>query len=319
MTRPGPGAVMAPLDYRRLVPLAMLEPPAVSVLPGAVSHLQIPYAEALGWRPLRLDLHLPAAASARRHPVVVYVHGGSFLTGMPGMGPWAGLPGHGIAVASVAYRLSGEACFPAPVEDVRAALAWVGAQGERYGLDGERVAVWGSSAGGYLAAMAAVTGATNLSTPPRLLGVSPSETESRPAAVVTHYAVTAPELLREDAYQNSEAEIRGLEAIMGGFFDDSAKLLTAVADHLGEASAMPSFLLMHGDADRRVGLGQSRRLHDALTAAGASSELVVVPGGDHGSPHFTSEPVVARVEDFLWQSWGRSSTDRETTEKVETP
>ncbi|MFI5613718.1 alpha/beta hydrolase [Amycolatopsis sp. NPDC051903] len=282
--------LMPPLDYDRLVPPGFLRPPAVSVLPGAVSYLQVPFAEYHGWRPLRLDLHLPATGAAP-HPVVVYAHGGSFLTGLPSMGPWTTLPSRGIAVASVGYRLSGEAKFPAPVEDVRAAVAWVSAHAA---LDRDRIALWGSSAGGYLAALAAVT--ESLAPAPRLLGSRGGLARVR--AVVAHYPVTTPETLRAD----TPAETFALEQLLAEFFAGT-DLPTAVAEHLGDPATAPPFLFVHGDADRRVGAGQSRRLHERLTAAGVPSRFVLVPGGDHGSPHFESAERVGEVERFLRQSW----------------
>ena len=298
MTQTHPDDLMPHLDYSTLVPGSLLEPPAVEVLPGAVSHLQVRYADVLGWRPLRLDLHVPSTPGEGLCPVVVYVHGGSFLGGLPTMGPWTTLPRRGIAVASVSYRLSGEVAFPEPVEDVRAALRWLGEHARDYGIDPDKLALWGSSAGGYLAAMVGVTGSRPLGRP-----VGPVDGGVHVSAVITHYAVTAPERLREDAYRNSDEEIAALEVVMQNFFDGTSPVPTAVTDHLSDQSQVPPFLLMHGDADRRVGLGQSRRLHAALEAHGADSELVVVPGAEHGSPAFEADEIVDRVHDFLRRVW----------------
>jgi len=188
--------------------------------------------------------------------------------------------------------------FPEHVEDVRAALHWVGEHASHYGIDPGRIALWGSSAGGYLAAMVAVSGSRPLGRP-----VGSRDGDVKVSAVVTHHAVTAPDRLREDAYRNSDEEIAALEDIMRNFFDGSSPVPTTVADHLSERVPLPPFLLMHGDADRRVGLGQSQRLHAALEASGVSSELVVVPGADHGSPAFEAAETVDRVHDFLRRVW----------------
>lgn len=298
MTQTHPDDLMPHLDYPTLVPGSLLEPPPVEVLPGAVSHLQVRYADVLGWRPLRLDLHVPATPVEGICPVVVYVHGGSFLGGLPTMGPWTTLPRRGISVASVSYRLSGEVAFPEPVEDVRAALHWLGEHAAAYGLDAGKVALWGSSAGAYLAALVAVSGSRPLGRP-----VGSVDGDVPVSAVITHYAVTAPDLLREDAFRNSDEEIAALEDVMRNFFDGTSSVPTAVADHLSGQSHVPPFLLMHGDADRRVGLGQSRRLHAALQAHGVPSELVVIPGADHGSPAFEAVETVDRVHDFLRRVW----------------
>ena len=123
---------------------------------------EVPYASPPGFRPLLLDLYLPAR---RPCPAVVWVHGGAFLMGsrslLPGMLERAELfrrlPAEGIAVASIDYRLSGEASFPAQLHDVKAAIRWLRARGSEAGIDPDRLAVWGESAGGHLAAMATVT------------------------------------------------------------------------------------------------------------------------------------------------------------------
>ena len=134
-----PSELITAMDYTALAPASLAEPRTVRALPGTRSYLNLAYATVIGWRPLRLDLHVPDGGPGP-HPVVVYAHGGSFLGGIPAIGPWHSLPGRGIAVASVAYRLAGEARFPDPIEDIRAAIRWVRASADRFGLDRNRVA-----------------------------------------------------------------------------------------------------------------------------------------------------------------------------------
>src|SRR6201999_141620 len=81
-----PSELLPPQDYAAMAPRALTEPHAVAALPGALSHLNLAYATMIGWRPLRLDLHVPAG-SPGPHPVVVYAHGGSFVGGIPALGP----------------------------------------------------------------------------------------------------------------------------------------------------------------------------------------------------------------------------------------
>ena len=117
-----PEELMTALDYSRWVPPGLMMPPPAHVLDGIVSLIQVPFAEVIGWRPVRLDVHVPAGGVGPV-PAVVYVHGGSFLVGTSGMGPWPALARRGVGVVSVSYRLAGEAPFPEAVEDVRAAVA----------------------------------------------------------------------------------------------------------------------------------------------------------------------------------------------------
>src|ERR1700730_6033502 len=122
------------------------------------------YGEGPGERPLQVDPYL--AGGAGPWPVIVHVHGGGWRRGsrrvpLPrlGAGFYDGLAAQGFAVAAIDYRLSGEARFPAGLEDVRDAIGWVREHAAEYGMDAGRVFAWGDSAGGLLALMAALTGA----------------------------------------------------------------------------------------------------------------------------------------------------------------
>lgn len=289
--------LMPPFPYEDVAPTGLLCPPSVSVVPGASSHLGLIYAQVLGWRPLRLDLHLPDGA-VTPFPAVIYVHGGSFMGGIPAMGPWTSLPQHGIAVVSISYRLAGEACFPEPVEDVRAAIRWVRDHADEWGIDERRLALWGSSAGALLSGMAAVSDDSPLG---RRVGTS--RESSRVSAAISHYGVSDLRTLAEDALPGTQDATAELSEIMARFIGPSS-LVPAVAGHLTPSSStVPPFLLMHGDADQRVGPGQSERLHEALIAAGASSTIVRLPGADHGGAEFFTEQVVSRCVEFLHQAW----------------
>jgi len=304
--RPHPDDLMPPLDLEAVVDPRLVEIPPVEVLPGTRSHFRLRYAVVQGWRPLELDLHLPLEADVGTgpHPVVVYVHGGSFLAGVPAMGPWTSLPAHGVAVASVSYRLSGEAPFPAAVEDVRAALTWVAGNAGRFGLDLDRLALWGSSAGGYLAALVALTHGRPLGR----VSDRAAQPSPRVGAVVAHYPVSSPADLRGDATLSSPAEDDALATVMAQFFDGSAGAVpTSLVDHISTPppgdDALPPFLVLHGDADRRVDLQQSRRLVAALRDRAVPAHLEVVPGADHGADVFASAPLVRQALDFLEASW----------------
>ncbi|GAJ13590.1 unnamed protein product, partial [marine sediment metagenome] len=124
---------------------------------GAKVQRDIVYAR-VGDRKLLLDLYLPPKSSAPL-PVIVWVHGGGWRGGSKGSGGRA-LPmlDRGFAVVDVGYRLSGEAVFPAQVEDCKAAVRWVRANAAKYGLDPDSIGAWGSSAGGHLVAFLGTAG-----------------------------------------------------------------------------------------------------------------------------------------------------------------
>ena len=231
----------------------------------------IRYGEVPGYRPLELDLYLMESDGLL--PVIVYVHGGGWRRGsrrepLPVLGAdfYDTLAAQGFAVAAVDYRLSGEARFPAPLEDVAAAVGWVRDNATRYGLDAGRVFLWGDSAGGHLALLAALTG-------------------SKVQAVVAWFPVTDLAGMPSDvadAGGSPDAGPDSREAQLLGAPARSLPDLARQASPLTYASAgAPPILLMHGDADDMVPAAQSARLADALRAAGATVELDLVPGATH--------------------------------------
>lgn len=261
------------------------------------------YAQVSGFRPLLLDLEVPVAPSPVA--VVVYLHGGGFAGGTHktsgdalGAKVRAELVGRGIAVAAVGYRLSGEARFPAQVHDVKAAVRWLREHAGPLGLDPRRIGAWGGSAGGYLAAMLAVTDGH-----PDLDGrVGSVDQSGAVAAAVSWYGLanlaTQPPLGppgsgNTDPGASPEAKLLGapLETI-----PELAAFASPVT-HVSPRSA--PLLLVHGDRDRGVPLAQSSELAAAYRRAGAPVELSVVAGGDHGFPGLDLTPLLGTSVDFL--------------------
>ena len=128
---------------------------ALAALP-ALAQRDLVYARA-GAKDLLLDLYLPEGAP-RPLPLVVWIHGGGWRNGAKEQTPARRLVERGYAVASINYRLSGEAIFPAQIHDCKAAVRWLRANAAKYGLDAGRVAAWGSSAGGHLVALLGTSG-----------------------------------------------------------------------------------------------------------------------------------------------------------------
>lgn len=279
------------------------------IVPGARSRLNLVYARPPGWRPLVGDLHLPEAApvSGTGHPVVVYVHGGSFLVGDKAMepAPWAALPSRGIAVFTIDYRLAGEVSHPEPIEDVRAAVQWVRARADAFELDPRRVAGWGSSAGGYLVGRVAFADGEPVGRP---VGNNVQVSAELDCAVL-HYPATDFSTALDDLLDPADRDLAATDDVISRYLgvrmaerpdDLKSSSLRACAT---SATRRPPLLLQHGDADHRSGVAQSSRLHETLQGLGAVSELDVIDGEDHATPAFASPRVVDRVVDFLLRSW----------------
>ncbi|WP_156760214.1 alpha/beta hydrolase [Microbacterium karelineae] len=224
----------------------------------------IPYAQVEGFRPLSLDLHLPDVADPA---IVVFLHGGGWRRGSramfyPGVSEedsFGRIVAAGFAVASVDYRLSGEAIFPAQADDVAAALAWIRSIGaEEHGLDASRIVVWGESAGGHLAAMAAVT-------------------DPEIAGAVCWYAPT--DLLAFP--QGDEPETTREALLIGGSVASRPDVARRASPRHHLHAGIPPFHLAHGEDDSFVPAAQSTTFAEAVRAAGGEAELTLVPGADH--------------------------------------
>ena len=125
----------------------------IASVAAAETQTDIEY-ERVGDLSLKLDLHTPQAANP---PLIVYVHGGAWRGGSKSDVPIAKLIEHGFAIASVDYRLSTQAPFPAQIQDIKAAIRFLRAKAELFHLSTSRIAIIGSSAGGHLAALVGVT------------------------------------------------------------------------------------------------------------------------------------------------------------------
>lgn len=242
-------------------------------------------------RPLELDLYRPQKFKGRL-PVVVWVHGGGWKNGSKNRCPAAFLAQHGFAVASINYRLSHHAQWPAQINDCRSAVRWLRQNANQYRLDGKSIGVWGSSAGGHLVAILGTIDAP-----------AGEETSSRVQAVCDWFGPT--DLLTMP--YNNVSKQRTIEQVRNS---NGAKLLGAtvrdVPEKAKDASAFfhvtpddPPFLVMHGDKDPGVPIVQSDRFVAALKKAKVDVTYHVVQGAGHGGKLFQTEDVAQRVIDFF--------------------
>jgi acetyl esterase/lipase len=271
---------------------------------GATSHRGITFAEVPGFRPLLMDVHVPAGA-AGPVPCVVWVHGGGWENGDRRFTPDHWPPGllfeslltAGLAVATVDYRHSGEAHFPGALHDVKAAVRFLRTHAPVLGIDPDRLGISGESAGGHLAAMMALTGDQ-----PAFegdVGAPGPSTGLRAAAIL--YGVTDFSAERAGGPVPSEQPLAGPEARFLGAAPEEVPDLAVAASPVSHAtSSAPPMLLISGDCDAIVPLDQSRRLRDALVAAGARDVVLeVVPGADHCFVGVDPAPPLRAVVAFL--------------------
>jgi acetyl esterase/lipase len=248
--------------------------------------------------PLLGDLYLPAGPGP--HPVLVAIHGGGWQNGTKDGCPPArqGFLQRGYAVASLEYRLSGDAIFPAQIEDCKAGVRWLRAHAKEYGLNPERFGVWGSSAGGHLVALLGTSGDEKGFDVGANLGVS-----SRVQAVCDYYGPS--DLTQMDSHAVAGARLKHDDALspearlLGGpVQENKAKAAAANPITYVSTNALPPFLLVHGDKDPVVPFHQSELLFDALKKAGAQVHLHRVKGAGHGQGIGGPE-IDARVDGFF--------------------
>jgi acetyl esterase/lipase len=263
---------------------------------GVVGFPDLVYAVIPGFRPLHLDLYRPAAGpgTTTTHPFVVYVHGGGWQSGHTrqsgAFSSWpdvlASLAARGYVVASVEYRLSAEARFPAAEQDVKAAIRWLRTHASTYGIDKSRGLIWGASAGGQLAALAATScGVAELE--PEAADPSAGVVESDCVqAAVTWYGIFDFSTLAAQRDPNStvipgranSADTRYLGCKISSCAPGVVSAASPVT-YIGHDD--PPMLLVHGSADKTVPVKQSQEMYDKLRAAGAPVQLFLIPGVDH--------------------------------------
>jgi acetyl esterase/lipase len=277
------------------------------------------FARRPGYRDLTLDLLRPLGDALP--PVVVWIHGGSYISGTHRALPDPLRPsrlderlvGAGFAVARVSYRFSAEARFPAQLLDVRAAIRWLRRHAVALRLDGSKIGVWGESAGGHLAALACLA-PDGLFLDADVDGDVTADVTADVQAGVIWYAPSDFLTLQEQNRADSQIDHNAADA-PGGLLLGAP--ITTVRDDARAASSVtyahpgaPAMLLAHGRIDGVVPVGQSEELHEALLARGADSSLTIVEGADHCFIGADLDPLVAQAVAFFRQKLRSNAESR---------
>jgi acetyl esterase/lipase len=290
----------------------------VSFPSGVVGMPDRTYATIAGYRPLKLDLLLPPArfAKAGPRPVIVYIHGGGWMGGGPrrsgAFSDWprvlASVAAQGYVVASVSYRFSSEAPFPAAQKDVKAAIRWLRANAADYNIDKARFVTFGASAGGQLAALTAVSCGVKALEPDARVVPNARTVELAPSAAVDADAQSdcvQGAVIWYGAFDFSTMPDSPVQrAYLGcGPAACSAEAMKAASPVTYIDERDPPMLLMHGDEDSQVPVGQSKSFDAALKAKNVSSTLVLIPQVEHSwigkSPASTRATSLAALRQSL--------------------
>ncbi|MCL4180410.1 MAG: alpha-L-fucosidase [Verrucomicrobia bacterium] len=259
---------------------------------GAIAHRDLAYVPD-GHARQKLDLYLPKEGASL--PLIINIHGGAFKMGSKEDGVPLEYLAQGYAVASINYRLSQHAVFPAQIEDCKAAVRWLRAHAREYRFDPDRFAAWGASAGGHLAAMLGTTGDTkefdvgaNLDQP------------SGVQAVVDYFGPT--DFLQMDAHRLPNGQLHDPadspeSELIGGAIQENQEKAARANPITYVTAGDPPFLICHGDQDPLVPHHQSELLEAALKQAGVPVTFYTVKGAGHG--RFNDPKVPELTREFL--------------------
>ena len=258
--------------------------------------------------PLLLDLYLPESraragcsspAAAAPVGLIIWVHGGAWRGGSRAAVDLEGMTARGWAVASVDYRLSPVAPFPAQLHDIKAAIRFLRAHAAEYGYPPSRFVIAGSSAGGHLAALVGVSNAER-----ELEGSVGNDlsVSSDVQAVVSLYgASNLTSILAQSSPHGLSVRVPALELLLGGQ-PEAVPALARLASPVFHVDATdPPLLLLHGDQDDQMPIQQSYELEAAYQKLGLAERLVVVRGAGHGGPAFTNPDMLELIDGFLRQ------------------
>jgi acetyl esterase/lipase len=264
-------------------------------IPSTVSVLQDIVYGSPGGRELRLDVVMQKAVPETPRPAIVFIHGGSWKFGSKGQfrrqAAWLA-DRLNIFGACIEYRLSGEAQFPAALQDAKCAVRWVRSVAERYAIDPKRVAVCGGSAGGHLSSMMAVSN-----------GVEAYEGNGGHADFSSDVQLAI--LFNGEFDMWDLVEKRSLIDAMNAFFGGSSEEIPKRYDEASPIQRLteetPPMLFLHGDQDRCVSHEQALAMVRRLTELNVPAEVEVYEGKPHA--WFNKDPdwriTIERVEPFL--------------------
>ena len=270
------------------VELGPKAPPAVADAggpPKPIAHRDQPVGANADGRQ-RFDLFLPAGCSGGGMPLVVWIHGDSWRDGSKADCPILWLAEEGYAVASIGYRLSDTATFPAQLDDCRAAIDEIARNAEVWGIDPERIAVVGTGGGGHLAA---------------LVGLAPAAPAGRRVAAIC--AVAAPAHLTTLGPEHDRPS-SAASLLVGGPLQEFREAAQQASPLTHVSADDPPCLVIHGSDDRLVPADQAIRLDASLEAAGVDSSLVLLEGIGHAPAIDKGSRSGGALQEFLDRTLG---------------
>ncbi len=248
-----------------------------------------------GKKELKLDLYLPKKGTPP-YPAIVFIHGGGWSRGYKQKyrRQASYFADKGIVCACITYRLSGEAKFPAAIEDCKCGVRWVRANAEKYEIDENKIAVVGGSAGGHLAGLVGTSGGVK-----ELEGSGGNNNYSSCVNLVIAFfgAFDMADMVKFSTERGAKA----VENFIGGTLEELPENYKTASPVTYIDNSDPPVLLFHGTEDKTVPYEQSVKFKKLLEKAGVPVELATAEGAGHGHingpPHY--EPTIKQMEIFI--------------------
>ena len=248
----------------------------------------------IGDRALHLDLYTPpVSGAAENNPTIIWVHGGAWRSGSKSHVPILRWLDHGFAIASVDYRLSPEAPFPAQVHDIKAAIRYLRAHADEHHLDPQKFIIAGASAGGHLAALVGVSDGVKA-----LQGevAAQDDVDAAVQAIVSFYgASNLQTILSQSTAHGLSVRVPALQLLLGGQPDEKTELARLASPVAHVDATDPPLWLIHGDADPQMPIEQSKELLAAYQKHSGRVSLDTVAGGKHGGQEFYEPARLDRI------------------------
>ncbi len=247
---------------------------------------------------LKLDLHLPRAKA--RSPLIIWVHGGAWRSGSKAEMPLGELVEDGYAVASVDYRLSPQARFPAQIHDLKAAIRFLRGPNVPVRIPSEKIVIAGNSAGAHLAALVGVSnGHSELE---GAVGLDGKESSAVQGIISYYGASNLTTILSQSTPHGLKMRVPALDLFLGAQPEQVPNLARLASPVFHVDRHDPPLLLFHGDQDPQMPISQSHELEGAYEKVQGSVDFEVVHGAAHGGAVFHDAERLAVVRKFLRRS-----------------
>lgn len=251
----------------------------------------------------KLDVYLPESAPEKPRPLIVHIHGGGWIGGNKFPCPFAKMVLQGYVVASVEYRFSQKAKFPAQIQDCQAAIRWLRSKSEEYHIDREKVGVIGGSAGGHLSALVGTTGGKK--TFPMIGGNEDQSDRVQCVCNIFGPANFATVMQQADQDRNVRNIFKfntpsdPYSQLIGVDLNSDKDKTNAASPIYYVSDDTPPMLILHGTHDALVPYAQSEELAAALKAKGVPVWLQTLPGSGHGGPAFSKPELALLMQGFF--------------------